>query len=312
MSAETTNKTKERGNYWSVRAIVLLYRFGGKFLMLPMVYLVTTYFFLTSAKTRACSRAYLSKVANCNGSIQSVDVTTKLVWKHYMEFALALVNRISAWMGDTHYTDVEFPERGELENIQGKNQGSVILGAHFGNMDMCRALVSKNNALAMNVVVDIKDTENFNQVLKSINPDLGVNLISIGKIDPATAIAMQDKLNMGESLVMFADRGSSGSKNSNISAQFLGKEILLPMGPFRLAVSLGFPVYFITCIRDGNKYKMHYKALWDGVSGNKRSDKITSLVESYIGTMTNLCKQYPLQWFNFYDYWSEFTNKNKH
>ncbi len=300
---------KERGNYWAIRAVVLLYRFGGKFLVLPVVYIVTTYFFLTHAKTRRYSRAYLTKVAASNGVIKPTEVTLRLVWQHYMAFAHALVYRIAAWMGQIHYRDVDFPERETMMEEQGSQQGSVILGAHFGNMDMCRALVAKNQGLTMNVIVNFQDTEHFNRALKSIDPGLSVNLIAIGGIDPATAIQIQDKLESGESLVMFSDRISPESESRNIDVDFLGEKVTLPEGPFRLAVSLACPVYFMTCVYEHGRYKMHYHKLWDGKSGHKRREKIQALVAGYIGILTALCKAHPLQWFNFYDYWCEFTDK---
>src|SRR5690625_2000536 len=53
---------KERGHYWGMALLVMLYRVFGRWLLYPLVGVVVTYFFLTRRATRRYSALYLRRV----------------------------------------------------------------------------------------------------------------------------------------------------------------------------------------------------------------------------------------------------------
>lgn len=306
MSASGSEWTKEseRGTYWAMRCMVILYRYGGHLLVYPVLILVVSYFFITRARTRRYSREYLLKVAQYTGKFEIKDVNIILIWRHYMSFARALLYRVRAWMGNVSLQDVRFDEREELMVQQQSGQGSVILGAHFGNMELCRAVVTQSKHLTMNVVMNTRHAAKFQRLLKSANSNIDVNLITTQSINPSTAIELKEKLERGESLVLLADRVAEGSDQRKIPVEFLGEATALPEGVFRFAMRLEFPIYFITCIRKGKGFKIIFKLLATGDRSGSRSERTKKLVADYLEVLTDLCREAPLEWFNFYDYWA--------
>jgi len=53
------------------------------------------------------------------------------------------------------------------------------------------------------------------------------------------------------------------------------------------------------------KYKIFVKPLdrSEVYSPSTKKGKIENLVFSYVQELENIVKQYPLQWFNFYEFW---------
>ena len=296
-------QVKERGNYWAVLLAAWIYRYGGRWLVMPILYVVVFYFYISKASTRRCSKAYLARVeAYCNEE-QKPKLSS---WRHYMSFGSSLLDRVSAWMGQADISQVDFPDRYELLNTSKNDGGAIVLTAHFGNLEMARALVSDGKKLAINIVIDTQRTASFNRLLQQLDPDSKINLISTQSVGPATAIDVQQRLTRGESFVIMADRVSAGARKRTIDVELLGGEAQLPEGSFRLALSLGSPVFFMCCTKETNgRFRVHLKRLPTETLTGTKKQKTHALAQSYIRELESLCQDYPLQWFNFYDYWRD-------
>ncbi|WNO09245.1 hypothetical protein [Teredinibacter sp. KSP-S5-2] len=309
MADSRWTEVKERGNYWGMKALMVLYAWGGKWLMYPVLLVVVFYFFISNRETRRCSLAYLQRVNREKGG-NWAQPNLWLSWRHYMAFADALFQRASAWLGHIKLKDITFEEKEEILSLTRQRKGVIILGSHAGNLEMSRAVIGEEDVV-MNVVVNSRHTEQFNRLLRSLSSSVDVNLIAMDELTPATAISIREKLDRGECLVLLADRIAQGSENRKIAARFLGDDVFLPEGAFRLAVALGAPVVFMSCVKAANGYEVVYDNIGEKVkqraASAKRGDRVQALAAVYLDALSDLCKAHPLQWFNFYDYWGDFT-----
>jgi predicted LPLAT superfamily acyltransferase len=104
---------------------------------------------------------------------------------------------------------------------------------------------------------------------------------------------------------MHGDRFRVGSPT--IEKIFLGRKTKFPAGPFILAAKFGVPVLFSFCIKENNKvYKLYAKSgihLPKSRSEEETQASVNLLSDNYIQNLEEMVKKYPLQWFNFYDFW---------
>lgn len=290
----------ERGSYWGMRFLVFLYRWGGHILLYPIMWLVVLYFFITRSATRRYSRLYLTRALGA-------PVSSWQVWRHHLAFATALLDRVGAWMGKIVRRDVAFAEHQHMEDLQTQRKGAVLLGAHLGNLEMCRAVVEGDGSLVLNVILHSHNTQKFNQLLQRVNPQAQVRLIQVDDITPATAMALRAKLDAGEFIILLADRLPPGNQERYFEQSFLGAPVRFPAGPFWLALLLGAPIYFIVGLRTKTGFKAMLEPLSDGtpVARKMRAQACQVILASYIGKLEQACREHPYQWFNFYDYWRD-------
>lgn len=290
----------ERGSYWGMRLLVLLYRWGGHILLYPIIWGVVLYFFLTRSATRRYSRLYLERVQNKPASLWQI-------WQHHLAFATALLDRVGAWMGKIVRRDVAFAEHAHMQELQRQKKGAVLLGAHLGNLEMCRAVVENDGSVVLNVILHSHNTQKFNQLLQRVNPQAQVRLIQVDDITPATAMNLRSMLDAGEFIILLADRLPPGKQPRYFEQSFLGAPVRFPAGPFLLAMLLGAPAYFIVGLRTASGFKAMMEPLGDGarVPRKEREQACQKMLASYAEKLEQACRLYPYQWFNFYDYWRD-------
>lgn len=99
------------------------------------------------------------------------------------------------------------------------------------------------------------------------------------------------------------DRILGSAKTMKVS--LLGKETEIPAGPFVVATSYGLDVLEISVMKvKHNRYRIYVTPL----SYDKRAtktEKQNQLVHSYINELENRIRQYPIQWYNYYDFWKD-------
>ena len=161
-----------------------------------------------------------------------------------------------------------------------------------------------------------KNAKNFKNFMKKSAPKSQLNLIEIDEIDLSTIISLKEKIEAGAWIAIAADRIPLGLKESDdkrvIEETFLGKKALFPIGPYVLASLLGCPVYTMFAVKDKDSILISAHRLTDKVS-LPRKDRINAVRQyssMYVKELEEKAVSYPLQWFNFYDFW-DLHNDNK-
>ena len=180
-----------------------------------------------------------------------------------------------------------------------KGQGALLITAHMGSLEVCRALARLRN-IRLNVLVHTTHAEQFNRVMRSVNPDQQVELIEVTDLDPSVAIKLRQKLAAGELVVITGDRVPPSGNRFTV-AEFLGRQARFPQGPFILAALLKCPVYTLICLSEGDRFHIHLEQLCERVSldrGNRDND-LQAYVRQFAQRLERYCRSAPLQWFNF-------------
>ena len=308
-SVASWTRIAERGSIWGIRFTVWCYRRFGRRVSLPLVYAVATYFFLTDARGRRASRAYLRRVHADPRGRESLPRPPGLreSFRHYQSFGLAIVDRLAIWFGRER--DFEFTTHGldYVDRLATQGRGALILGSHLGSFDALR-LLAKRAGSAVNVLMFTANAQRINQVLKEVAPELEAHVIGVDPSSVQSVFTVRERLRRGEHVAILADRIEAGDRDRSLDVSLLGGAAPLPQAPILLAGLLGCPLVSVVALRDGpGRYQVHVDVLAERVElpRDDRDAAVAQLLTRYAGHLERYCLQRPYQWFNFFDYWRD-------
>jgi predicted LPLAT superfamily acyltransferase len=198
---------------------------------------------------------------------------------------------------------------GPLERLIDEKRGALIITAHFGNPELCRRLsYERHGGLRLLILVHTGHAERFNRMLKTMDPDMGIEMIEVGGIGPATAMRLSEHIAGGGFVVIAGDRVPLAPGGATLAASFLGKEAHFPIGPYILAAALACPVFAMFGARHDRGFAVTVYPLSERVvlpreSHQARAAAIRPHLEAYAAALAGECRKYPLQWFNFFPFW---------
>ena len=128
---------------------------------------------------------------------------------------------------------------------------------------------------------------------------MNVNMIAIRQ-DMSHLFEIDEALRSGN-IVSFPTDRSMGDRV--ITRDFLGAPAEFPMGPFSVAAMRGLDVLAVNVMKTGRvSYTIYVTELeYDREAGRK--EQIDQLSRAYVAELEKCVRQYPTQWYNFYDFW---------
>jgi predicted LPLAT superfamily acyltransferase len=299
-------RLSERGTVLGIGIIAACLRWLGRPAAKVLLYPVVAYFVLTSPAARRASDEYFLRLRQFAGHAAGMPLPG---WKtrfcHMMAFAESALDKFAAWSGRMDPSSVRFPDRAELEAALAHGRGALLIGAHLGNLEMSRALAASERIVTVNAVVYAEHGQRFHFALAAANPNFSVNVVHVADIGPDTSIALKDKIDRGEVLVIVGDRTPSKENGRVCSVDFLGAPALFAQGPFILAALLECPVYLFFCLKEQDGYRIYLERFADRVAipRAEREARLRELAQQYARRLEAYCLRAPYQWFNFYSYW---------
>ncbi len=304
---------KERGGIFGLTFMLWAYRVAGRGLFSLLLYPVMAYFWLTGHQARRASNDYLQRLRSYALTIGETLPAGLNSFRHFLCFGHSILDKIAAWNGDITLNDVDFPSADLYREVVASGQGIVVIGSHLGNLELCRALGDEAGDVQINAIVFTQHAQQFNQLLKSVNPRANVNLIQVSEIGPDTAIMLKQKIDQGEWVVIVADRTPLHTKKSVVEADFLGHKAAFPQGPFVLASLMKCPVYLMFGLNEKSGLKIYFEFLSEPLvlPRANRVEALCPIVQNFADRLASHCMNAPLDWFNFFDFWKGQNEKNK-
>ncbi len=105
----------------------------------------------------------------------------------------------------------------------------------------------------------------------------------------------------GEIVSIPADRAETASKF--IEHEFLGAKAKFPQGPFSLASMRALDALAINVMKEGAKKYRIFVTLLQYDKTLPRRQQVSQLCAAYAAELEKRVKEYPLQWFNYFDFW---------
>ena len=291
-----------------VAGMRLLYWLVGVFGRWPfriVLYPVLIWYMIAKPSARAASRQYLRRISTFDCSL-GIAAGVRDQLRHFAAFGEGILDKMLLWGGLFDTRSVRFHGLDLIAGQIATRRGALLICCHLGNLELCRVLSRRQAGLKLTVLLHTKHAARFNQLLAQLDPNSQLNLLQVTELTPATAMALMEKINRGEFVAIAGDR-IPVSDNPRIAAtKFLGALAPFPVGPYVLANLFQCPVYLLFSLRNGSGSEIHFEMFRQSIHLPRRGreEALTAFVADYAKRLEYFCRRAPLQWFNFYDFWS--------
>jgi predicted LPLAT superfamily acyltransferase len=132
-------------------------------------------------------------------------------------------------------------------------------------------------------------------ISKVISSTSNVKIIVV-KDDLSHIIEIKKALGNNELIGIHGDRYVKGSKT--LKTILFGKEATFPSGPFHLATRFKVPYSYVFALKET---ETHYHFFASPPKVNSADTQW--MLDEYAKELEKRLRQYPEQWFNYYDFW---------
>ncbi len=171
---------------------------------------------------------------------------------------------------------------------------------------MLRSLGLLHIHMPLKILMYMDHNKTINRMLNTLNPSFGESVIQLNH--PAATLQVHESLTNGYFIGMLGDRPSGNEKV--VRCEFLGREADFPTGPILLAHACKVPIIlFFGLYRGGNRYDVYLEKFADGIelTRERRMEEIQEWMQRYADRLAHHVRQEPYNWFNFYDFWDEYS-----
>jgi predicted LPLAT superfamily acyltransferase len=188
-----------------------------------------------------------------------------------------------------------------LHQMVATGRGGILLSAHAGNWEMAGQHLT-NIKTIINIVMFDGEHENIKQYMDGLG-EKSFNVITI-KDDMSHVYQMGAALGNNELICMHADRFLEGNKT--VSINFLGEEARFPIGPFLMSAGFNVPVSLVFAFKEPNNHYHYFGSpLIQRSENENKKDFAQRLAQLYVQDLEKKLREYPEQWFNYYDFWKK-------
>lgn len=217
---------------------------------------------------------------------------------NHCRFAQVIIDRFYVYGGGMF--DFEIDNYELYQRLAAGQGGFVILSAHIGNYEVAGyTLAAKTKRF--NALVYGGEAQTVMQNRRRILTQNNIRMIPIQE-DMSHLFAMSNALADGESVSIPADRIFGSPRY--VESPLFGKAARFPLGPFAIAAQRDVPVITIHVMKESvKKYHIYIRQLEAG--GKTLKERAGSLARQYAMNLEETLKDYPTQWFNYYEFWDE-------
>lgn len=289
----------ERGAYWGLRFCAASYRLLGPRFCRVVLAPIVLYFLLTGGEQRRASQDFLHRALGRRPSFRQV-------FRHFLSFAGRAVDTLGAWIGAIGRDAIRVETPDVLARAAADGRGALIIVSHLGNVDLARATLDAATRSRLTVLVHTRNAANYNRLLREFRPEAAANIMQVSEIGPETAIALQQRVERGEWVVMAGDRTPVMSQGRVSRVPFFGAPAGFSNGPWILGALLGCPVYLLFCLRDGDGFRLSMETFAERIVLPRpdRDAVLSAYAARYAERLAHHARREPFQWFNFFDFWA--------
>lgn len=282
------------GNGWMHRWLIrllrvidvrLLYVFAFVFVVPPTL--------VINAPARRAIYRYFRRRWDC-GRIRAAWMT----YRNHCAFSQVVIDRFAMYAGRRFHMYIDGGEH--FDRLVHRPEGFVQLSSHIGNYELAGySLVAKDKRFNALVFGGEKESVmvNRNRMFRGNN----IRMIPM-TADMSHLFLMDAALADGEILSMPADRIFGSQKSFAID--FLGATARFPQGAFQLAAVRGVPVLFVAVMKQAStSYHIIVRPISAPAGGSTR-ERARALAEAYVRELEDVVRQYPTQWYNYFDFWA--------
>ena len=225
--------------------------------------------------------------------------TIACLYLNYFTFGQTIIDKIAILAGLEDKFTYEFDGIENLHKLLDQRQSGVLISAHIGNFEIAEPFFRKIDLnLQISTVTTDMEHSVIKEYLESISKNKPSNQFIYVKEDMSHIFKINDAIADNKIVCFTGDRYFEGVRS--LKGTLLDAEATFPAGPFLIASRLKVPVLFVYVMKES---QLHYH-LYARVAEVKNRDAQT-LLDAYTENMEQMLKKYPLQWFNYFNFWDE-------
>jgi len=220
------------------------------------------------------------------------------VYVNHFVFGGVILDRFAMYAGKTFR--FESSENDRIRQMSSEPEGFIISSSHVGNYELAGYSLS-SGAKTLNALVFAGEKKTVMDGRRKMFSGTGISMIPIME-DMSHIYRINSLLGEGQIVSMPCDRIFGSPKY--VEAPFFGESARFPMGPFAIAVSKGVKMVAVFSMKTSLKgYRLIVRPL--EMCGETRAEKTSSLARSYAAALEQTIREYPYQWFNYFDFWKK-------
>jgi predicted LPLAT superfamily acyltransferase len=285
---------RSKGSPLGFRIFVYLLKVGGASAAYGLLRFVTVYYRLFApAAIKPLQYLYRQRMGF------SAARTRQLISRNLIWFGQILIDKIIILSGLP--SKLTFSHEGveHIEQLVADGKGGLLVSAHLGNWEVAGHLLKRVNT-TINILMYDGEADQIKNYMEQFDSKRSFNIILV-KEDLTHIYEMSAALNRNELICIHADRFRPG--NRTFRHLLLGEETSFPAGPFILASKLKAPVCFVFAFKKTNEHYNFY-AFPGRVYEGRGQEGALRMLDDYTELLEEKVKEYPEQWFNYYNFWS--------
>jgi len=286
---------KTRGGVLGYKIFVWTLKYTGISFAYFLLCFVVAYFVLASGKAFRPIYDYFRKMLKYSAGRSFISI-----YRNYYLFGQVLIDKIAMLSG--FQAKFSFDFEGE-EYLRQMENGGLLISAHIGNWEIAGQLLNRLDK-KINIILFDAEHQQIKRYLSDILRNRNVHFIVI-RDNFSHLLEIKQALQNKEIIAMHGDRYIEGNKT--MTFDFLGKPAAFPIGPVNMAARFNVPVSYVFAVKERRNH-YHFFAtplLHIAYSRNlkQRDQNLGLAVQKYVLKLEEIISRYPLQWFNYYDFW---------
>jgi predicted LPLAT superfamily acyltransferase len=293
---------KTRGGVLGYKIFILVTKYLGIPFAYFLLHFVIAYYMFNSARAFKAMWQYFRIIQKYSPLKSFVSI-----YLNYYIFGQILIDKTVMLAGFQHKFTFNF--EGE-EYLREMNSGGLLISAHVGNWEIAGNLLNRLNKKIHIILFDAEHQQIKGYLTEVLNRR-NVNFIVI-RDDFSHLQEIRDAFTSGDIVAMHGDRFIPGNKT--VTLDFMGHPAEFPIGPLNLAARFNMPLSFVFALKETRKH-YHFFAtplylLPFTRNLVKREEILAGALNIYTGKLEEMLRRYPLQWFNYYNFWNFRKNRN--
>jgi predicted LPLAT superfamily acyltransferase len=283
---------KSRGTVLGYRIFIFFIRNLGVRAAYGLLIFVAFYFCFFAGKSTKYIYYYFRRRLHYSKLKSAVSI-----FKSYFVFGQTIIDKAAISSGLKNQFTYEFDGVENITNLLDKGQGGILISAHVGNFELAEYFFEEIDTRSqIHLVTTDSEHQNIKEYLESVTKKSNIKIILVGE-DLSHIFEINAALGKGELVCFTGDRFFEGTKY--LSEELLGKSAKFPAGPFVLASRLRVPVVFVYVMKETAKHYHLYARTAEVAHRDAEG-----LLKKYTENVEWMLEKYPLQWFNYFNFWN--------
>lgn len=282
---------KSKGTVTGYKIFIFLIKNAGLNSAYGLLAFVSFYYFVFNQKQTKIIYNYFRKRYK-----QSVFKSLINTYRNNFVFGQTIVDKVAIAAGLENKFTYEFDGIENIHQLAKDDSAGIMISAHVGNFELAQHFMGDFDKKIHLVTTD-EEREAIKSLLDNVMAKPKVEFIIVNE-DLSHIFEINKVIEEKQMICFTGDRFFPNTKT--LETEFLGETAKFPAGTFLISSRLRTPVLFVYVMRERNRHYHLYarKAEFTNRDAN-------SLLQAYTKSIENILGKYPLQWFNYYNFWNK-------